>query len=293
VPRTRGSSTPKGWRPSQSGSAISGDFRSQNPVVCGPMPAQRHDPPVLYETDDAVAIVTINRPEVRNAVDGRTATALREAFESFDDDAQLNAAVLTGAAGAFCAGFDLKAVAEGHFPDVDENAPGPMGPTRWTSTKPVVAAIEGYAVGGGLELAVWCDLRVAARTAVLGVFSRRVGVPLIDGGTVRLPRLIGQGRALDLILTGRPLDADEALAMGLVDRVVDEGRALAAALETANTIAGHPQAALRSDRRSSLESWGLGTEDALANEARHGERALTSGEALEGAKNFRSPGGRV
>jgi enoyl-CoA hydratase len=257
------------------------------------MPAHRHDPLVLYETDGAIAIVTINRPEVRNAVDGRTATALREAFESFDDDTQLNAAVLTGAAGTFCAGFDLKAVAEGRFLDVGEDVPGPMGPTRWTSAKPVVAAIEGYAVGGGLELAVWCDLRVAARNAVLGVFNRRVGVPLIDGGTVRLPRLVGQGRALDLILTGRPVAADEALTMGLVDRVVDDGRALTAALELATTISGHPQAALRSDRRSSLESWGLSSEDALANEARLGHGALTSGEALEGAKNFKTPRGRA
>jgi enoyl-CoA hydratase len=157
----------------------------------------------------------------------------------------------------------------------------------------VVAAIEGYAVGGGLELAVWCDLRVAARNAVLGVFNRRVGVPLIDGGTVRLPRLVGQGRALDLILTGRPIDTGEALAMGLVDRVVDDGRALTAAVEMASMIAAHPQAALRSDRRSSLESWGLGSGDALANEARRGHEALTSGEALEGAKNFQAPGGRV
>jgi enoyl-CoA hydratase len=165
-----------------------------------------------------------------------------------------------------------------------------MGPTRWTLSKPVVAAIEGYAVGGGLELAVWCDLRVAARTAVLGVFNRRVGVQLIDGGTVRLPRLIGQGRALDLILTGRPVAADEALAMGLVDRVVDEGQALSAAVDLATTIAAHPQAALRSDRRSSLDAPGLNLADALANEARLGLDALQSGQAVEGAKRFKAAG---
>jgi enoyl-CoA hydratase len=196
--------------------------------------------------------------------------------------------VFTGAASTIGAGFDLKEVAEERFADVAEDAPGPMGPTRWTLSKPVVAAIEGYAVGGGLELAVWCDLRIAARSAVLGVFNRRVGVPLIDGGTVRLPRLIGQGRALELILTGRPVAADEALAMGLVDRVVDDGQALTAAVELATVIAAHPQAALRSDRRSSLEGGGLALDAALANEARLGLDALQSGQAIEGARRFRT-----
>ena len=251
------------------------------------MPASLDNPRVQYETDGKVAVVTINRPEVRNAVDGPTAATLREAFESFEDDARLNAAVLTGAGGTFCAGFDLKAVASGRMPDIGADGPGPMGPTRSTPGKPVVAAIEGYAVGGGLELAVWCDLRVAARSAVLGVFNRRVGVPLIDGGTVRLPRLIGQGRALDLILTGRPVNADEALAMGLVDRVVDDGTVLTVAVELAATIADHPQAALRADRRSTLGAWGLELSDALASEARLGGEALTSGEAMEGARQFR------
>jgi enoyl-CoA hydratase len=208
-------------------------------------------------------------------------------FDTFEEDFGVHVGVLIGAAGTFCAGFDLKAAAEDHFLDIAEDSLGPMGPTRSTPRKPVIAAIEGYAVGGGLELAVWCDLRVAARTAVLGVFNRRVGVPLIDGGTVRLPRLVGQGRALDLILTGRPVDADEALGMRLVDRVVDDGRVLAAAVEVATTIAGHPQAALRADRLSSLEAWGLGLSDALANEARQGIQALTSGAAIEGARNLR------
>jgi enoyl-CoA hydratase len=243
--------------------------------------------PVLYETEGPVAFVTINRPHVRNAVDNTTASALRAAFESIDRDGELRVAVLTGANGSFCAGFDLKAVAAG---DVPETSPyGPMGPTRSTPGKPVIAAIEGYAVGGGLELALWCDLRVAARDSVLGVFNRRVGVPFIDGGTVRLPRLIGHGRALDMILTGRPVGAEEAAAFGLVDRVVAPGEALEAATRLALEIAAHPQAALLSDRRSVYESWGRDDSEALTNEARLGADALGSGEGVSGAKRFTAP----
>ena len=239
-----------------------------------------------------VTVVTINRPDRRNAVDGATARALLEAFTAFDADAAARVAVLTGAGGAFCAGADLKALAAGDERTVDPEGPGPMGPTRLLLGKPVIAAIEGPAVAGGLELATWCDLRVAARDAVLGVFNRRFGVPLIDMGTVRLPRLIGQGRALDLILTGRPVGAEEALAMGLVDRVVEPGGALAAALELARQIAAFPQAGLRNDRLSVYEQWGLGEREAALNEGRRGLETIRSGEAVEGAARFAGGEGR-
>jgi len=239
-----------------------------------------------------VLTVTIDRPGVRNAVDPETAAALRDTFFStFGMDESLSVAVLTGAGGTFCAGFDLKAMAAGaEYGDL--RGPGPMGPTRMYLPKPVIAAIEGYAVAGGLELALWCDLRVAAGDAVLGVFNRRFGVPLIDMGTVRLPRLVGQGRALDLILTGRPVKADEALGIGLVDRVVEPGQALAAAQKLAREIAAFPQGALRADRDSTLRLWGTGLEEGAIEELESGMRVIESGEANRGARRFAEGEGR-
>ena len=247
--------------------------------------------PVRFEVDGPVATVTIDRPAVRNAVDPDTAQALREAFTRFEDGEDLSVAVLTGAGDSFCAGFDLKAIAEESEPP-GEGGGGPMGPTRMLLTKPVIAAIEGYAVAGGLELALWCDLRVAARTATLGVFNRRFGVPLIDMGTIRLPRLVGQGRALDLILTGRPVGAEEALGMGLVDRLVEPGQALAAAQELARQIAVFPQATLRADRMSVLGQWSLGLDEAASAEHHDGVHAIRTGEAREGARRFTEGQGR-
>jgi enoyl-CoA hydratase len=201
--------------------------------------------------------------------------------------------VFTGAGGTFCAGADLKAVAEGERRPVEKDGDfGPMGPTRLKLSKPVIAAIEGFAVAGGLELALWCDLRVAGRSAILGVFNRRFGVPLIDLGTVRLPRLIGHGRALDLVLTGRPVAADEALAIGLVNRVVDDGKALDAALALAEQLVAFPQMGLRSDRLSLLEQWGMTEEEAARNEVVHGLRAIETGEMFKGAARFAEGQGR-
>jgi enoyl-CoA hydratase len=238
--------------------------------------------------------VALARPERRNAVDPATADALREAFCAFEDDPELDVAVLTGRGGTFCAGADLQAIAAGDLHEVheDPSRPGPLGCTRLQLGKPVVAAIEGYAVAGGLELALWCDLRVAARDAVLGVLCRRVGVPLVDGGTVRLPRLVGQSRALELVLTGRPVGAEEALAMGLVNRLAPPGRALPQALALARQLSELPQACLRHDRASLLEQWGLPTAEALANEARHGLASLAAGEAVAGARRFAAGQGR-
>src|SRR2546425_5010409 len=208
---------------------------------------------VLFDPDGEVAVITINRPEVRNAVDDPTAAALVEAFRRFDAEEGLAVAVLSGAGGTFCAGADLKAVAAGQGRRISEGGDeGPMGPTRMLLGKPVIAAVEGYAVAGGLELALWCDLRVAARDAVFGVFCRRWGVPLIDLGTVRLPRLIGQSHALDMILTGRGVSGEEALAMGLVNRLAPKGGALAAAIALASDLAALPQRCLRSDRLSAI-----------------------------------------
>jgi enoyl-CoA hydratase len=229
---------------------------------------------------------------VRNAIDPATAESLREAFRRFDLDAALSVAVLTGAGGTFCAGFDLKALARDDSYRLTESGDGPMGPTRMQLSKPVIAAIEGYAVAGGLELALWCDLRVAARDATLGVFNRRFGVPLIDLGTVRLPRMIGQGRALDLILTGRPVAAEEALRIGLVERVVAPGQALTEAQTLAKEIATFPQTALRGDRRSVLAQWSLSWDDAMQAEYRAGVEAIASGEAREGARRFAEGSGR-
>ena len=254
---------------------------------------------VLIERDGVVWTITINRPEVRNAVDGPTARALAAAFREFDADAQACVAVFTGAGGQFCAGADLKAVAGGFADgsranplDEDMSADGPMGPTRLRLTKPVIAAVEGHAVAGGLELALWCDLRVAASTAVFGVYCRRFGVPLIDGGTVRLPRLIGESRALDLILTGRPVGADEALALGLANRVVPAGEALAAASAIALQIAAFPQQCMRNDRASVFAQHGLPLTDALAQEFALGLRTVRSGETVSGAQRFADGVGR-
>jgi enoyl-CoA hydratase len=247
---------------------------------------------LLIRQDGKILIATINRPQVRNAVDSATAQVLGEAFQQFDRDPELHVAVLTGAGGTFCAGADLREVAEGRRTTVEQNGPGPMGPTWLQLSKPVIAAIEGHAVAGGLELALWCDLRIAARDAVLGVFNRRFGVPLIDLGTVRLPRLIGQSRALDLILTGRAVPAEEALQMGLVNRVVETGSALSTALDLARTLAAFPQNCLRADRISVYEQWSLGWEEARQNELSHGLPVLASGESRAGAQKFASGAGR-
>jgi enoyl-CoA hydratase len=246
---------------------------------------------VRVEKDGAVTVVALDRPEVRNAVDRDTAQALADAFRAFDADETARVAVLAGAGGTFCAGADLKAVAEGRGNRVAPDGDGPMGPSRMRLSKPVVAAISGHAVAGGLELALFCDLRVAEEDAVLGVFCRRFGVPLIDGGTVRLPRLIGLSRALDLILTGRPVSAQEALGMGLVNRVVPKGQALTAALALAHDLAKLPQVCLRGDRASAYESLDLSFEEALENELRHGMKALEA-ESVQGAQRFSRGAGR-
>lgn len=247
---------------------------------------------VVVSREGPVTVVTIDRPEVRNAVDATTAGALRDAFAAFDADPTASVAVLTGAGGTFCAGADLKALVAGDRRPVHDEGPGPMGPTRTTLGKPVVAAVEGYAVAGGLELALWCDLRVAAEDAVFGVFCRRFGVPLVDLGTVRLPRLIGHSRAMDLILTGRAVDAGEALAMGLVNRLAPKGGARRAAVDLAQELAALPQACLRSDRLSAIEQWGFADAEAARNEARRGRAVIETGETLEGARRFADGAGR-
>ncbi len=250
------------------------------------------------EDHGSVRVVTIDRPQVRNAVDGPTSRALADAFRAFDADDSAQVAVLTGAGNHFCAGADLRRVASGSSPgllalddsglglDDDMDANGPMGPTRLDLAKPVIAAIEGYAVAGGIELALWCDLRVLGRSATLGVFCRRFGVPLIDGGTVRLPRLIGESRAMDLILTGRAVGADEALQLGLANRVVDDGQALAVALTLARQIASFPPNCMRNDRQSVRHQGALPLRGALAQEFALGRATLASGEAEAGAQRF-------
>lgn len=244
-------------------------------------------PPLLH--------VRIDRPEARNAVDRPTAEALVEAFRAFEQDAELRVAILSGEGGHFCAGADLKAVA-GADPAranrVEAGGDGPMGPTRMQLSKPVIAAVSGYCVAGGLELALWCDLRVADETAVFGVFCRRFGVPLIDGGTVRLPRLIGQSRAMDMILTGRAVEAQEAHAFGLANRVVPAGQALAAAEALALQLAALPQACMRHDRLSALEQWSLPEPEAIAGELKHGMDSLRSGDFAAGARAFGAGEGR-
>ncbi|NWH09564.1 MAG: crotonase/enoyl-CoA hydratase family protein [Alphaproteobacteria bacterium] len=257
---------------------------------------------VMAETNGPVRIITINRPQARNAVDRPTADELCAAFLAFERDESALVAVLTGAGGAFCAGADLKGVAEGRGNRIADPATGeafnpladdgPMGPSRMLLSKPVIAAIAGPAVAGGLELALWCDLRVMEEGAVMGVYCRRWGVPLIDGGTVRLPRLIGMSRALDLILTGRPVDAAEALSMGLANRVVPKGEARAAAEALALEIARFPQGCLRRDRLSAYRQWDLAYDAAMAEEFRLGKETLMSGESLAGAARFASGKGR-
>ena len=251
-------------------------------------------PAVELSHQGAVSVITLHRPECRNAVDGPTAAALRAAFEAFEADASQRAAVLHGGGGHFCGGADLRALTDPARRNVltsDGSGPGPMGPTRMDFQKPVIAAVEGYAVAGGLELALMCDLRVAARSATFGVFCRRWGVPLIDGGTIRLPRLIGMGRALDMILTGRAVAADEALAFGLANRVVDDGQALAAALVLAQQIAAFPQGCMRADRVSAYAQWHLPMPEALQREGAGGFAAVMA-EGLNGAARCAAGAGR-
>ena len=246
---------------------------------------------VEVSKDGPVTTVRINRPEVRNAVDRATAEALVAAFEEFDADPDAAVAVLHGEGGNFCAGADLKAVAGGDPNRFEPDGDGPMGPTRMRLGKPVIAAIAGHAVAGGLELAIWADLRVMEEDAVFGVFCRRWGVPLIDGGTVRLPRLIGASNAMDLILTGRPVGAEEALRMGLANRVVPPGKALAAAQDLARQLAAFPQTCMRHDRLSVLEQEGLSEQDALAAEYAHGVVSVTT-DTVAGATRFADGAGR-
>ena len=246
---------------------------------------------VRVERDGPVTTVHLHRPERRNAVDGPTAAALADAFRAFDADQSASVAVLHGEGGVFCAGADLTAVGTDRGNRVAPDGDGPMGISRLRLSKPVVAAVSGHAVAGGLELAIWCDLRVADETAVFGVFCRRWGVPLVDGGTVRLPRLIGTSRAMDLILTGRPVDAAEALAIGLANRVVPAGEVLTAAQALARQLAAFPQVCLRSDRASVLGSEGLSESEAMVAEFRHGLAALSE-ETLDGAARFVAGEGR-
>jgi len=246
---------------------------------------------VRTEKNPPVTTVILSRPEVRNAVDRATAEALIAAFRDFDAADEALVGVLYGEHGTFCAGADLKAIAGGNGNRTEPDGDGPMGPSRMLLGKPVIAAISGYAVAGGLELALWCDLRVMEEDAVLGVFCRRWGIPLIDGGTIRLPRLIGLSRALDLILTGRPVDANEALSIGLVNRVVPSGTAREAAEKLARELAEFPQTCLRGDRRSAYEQFDLSFDDAMANEFRHGLNALRE-ETSGGAKKFADGAGR-
>jgi enoyl-CoA hydratase len=246
---------------------------------------------IEFRSQGPVAIVTIDRPDAANAIDRPTAEALAAAFRRFDADESLHVAVLTGANGTFCAGADLKAMREpgmARVTRVDRTGDGPVGPTRMLLSKPVIAAVEGHAVAGGLELAAWCDLRVAAENAVFGVYCRRWGIPLMDGGTIRLARLLGHSHALDLILTGRGVSGEEALRMGLANRLVPPGTALEAAIALATEIASRPQGALRSDRLSSYDQWSRSLEDALTTEYDHGVRALATGEMFHGLERYGS-----
>jgi enoyl-CoA hydratase len=247
---------------------------------------------VHVEHDGPVTVITIDRPHARNAVDGPTAALLARAFRGFEADDDASVAILTGAGGTFCAGADLKAIARHEGNRVVEQGDGPMGPTRMLLDKPVIAAVEGYAVAGGLELAVWCDMRVAARDATFGVFCRRWGVPLVDGGTIRLPRLIGMSTALDMIITGRGVPGDEALRIGLANRLCESGAALDTARVLAHEIAALPQRCLRADRRSAYEQWEMSLDDALHNEYRLGRTVLEAGDAVAGATRFAAGAGR-
>ena len=257
------------------------------------MPREARMTSVSVRAEKRVTIVTIERPERRNAVDLETARALYDAFKRFDADPNADVAVLTGAGVAFCAGADLKALAEGEAGRFEKDGDfGPMGPTRLRLGKPVIAAIEGPAVAGGTELALWCDLRIAGRSATFGVFNRRFGVPLIDLGTIRLPRVVGHGRAMDMILTGRAVGAEEALRIGLVNEMTEEGGALPRALALAHSLSGFPQNAMRNDRLSAIEQWDLPGDAAAANEVAKGLATLASGEATEGPAQFAGGQGR-
>jgi enoyl-CoA hydratase len=247
---------------------------------------------VTFQKLKNIAVVTIDRQPQRNAVDQATADLLAGAFRRFDADSSLDVAILAGAGEHFCAGADLKAFARGDRRAISIEGDGPMGPSRMRLSKPVIAAIEGYAVAGGCELAVWCDMRVISETAIFGIFCRRFGVPLVDLGTIRLPRLIGHSRAMDLILTGRDVRAEEALQIGLANRLVPAGQALAASIELARLIASFPQRCLRNDRLSALEQWGLGDSAAMQNETKRGLDTLSSGEAQQGAAAFSGGVGR-
>jgi enoyl-CoA hydratase len=249
--------------------------------------------PILVERRNRIAIVTVNRPERRNAFDLATAEAIYKAFKQFDADDTLDVAVLTGAGGNFCAGADLHALASGEKrPFLAEGDFAPMGCTRLKLSKPVIAAVEGYAVAGGIEVASWCDMRVAAKSATFGVFCRRFGVPLVDLGTIRLPRLIGHSRAMDLIITGRPVKADEALQMGLANRVVEDGKALETAIEIAEQLSAFPQTCMRGDRLSAIAQWDLDWDQATKNEMEGGLNAIKQGETLAGASRFSGGQGR-
>ena len=248
---------------------------------------------VSSRTEDRITVISIERPERRNAVDLPTALALIDAFRAFESSGDADVAVLTGAGGAFCAGADLQALAAGERKPVDRDGEfAPMGPTRLRLGKPVIAAIEGPAVAGGMELALWCDMRVAGRSATMGIFNRRFGVPLVDLGTIRLPRIIGQGRALELVLTGRPVVMEEAFRIGLVNEVTDDGEALRRATEIARALTGFPQAAMRNDRLSVYEQWDLAERDAISNEIARGRATIDSGETLSGSRRFADGAGR-
>jgi enoyl-CoA hydratase len=249
---------------------------------------------VRTDKNGPVTTVVLSRPEVRNAVDGPTASALADAFRAFEEDDEARVAVLWGEGGIFCAGADLKGMVTDrrNTMDPDMSTDGPMGPSRMLLSKPVIAAVAGHAVAGGLELALWCDLRVAEESAVFGVFCRRWGVPLVDGGTVRLPRLIGLSRALDMILTGRPVGAEEALVWGLANRVVADGTSREEAEQLALEISRFPQTCMRGDRRSAHEQFGMCIDDALVNEFQQGTRTVLSGETVEGALRFAGGAGR-
>jgi enoyl-CoA hydratase len=250
---------------------------------------------VIVEKQGDITLISLNRESARNAVDGPTAQLLADAFYAFDEDDEAKVAVFYGQHGSFCAGADLKAVASADVSKMnrlDEKGDGPMGPSRMLLSKPVIAAVEGYAVAGGMELALWCDMRVMAKDAVMGIFCRRWGVPLIDGGTVRLPRLIGLSRALDLILTGRPVSADEAERIGLANRVTPAGEALTHAIALAQQLAEFPQTCMREDRLSAYEQFGMDLDEAMLNEFRRGRMSIASGELLAGAGKFASGAGR-
>jgi len=248
---------------------------------------------ITVQKEKHTTIILINRPEVKNAVDGQTAQALADAFRAFEKDKDSYVAILGGLGGTFCAGADLKALATDSGTNrTERTGDGPMGPSRMLLSKPVIAAISGYAVAGGLELALWCDMRVMETSAIMGVFCRRWGVPLVDGGTIRLPRLIGMSRAMDLILTGRPVKAEEALQIGLANRVVEEGQALNAAKKLAEQISAFPQMCMRNDRMSAYEQWNLPLEEALSNEFEKGMETINSQETVIGAKRFASGKGR-